>query len=188
MELRTAHNIQSEAVKYSFWFSDLFFFPRQGVKQTHILPFFLLNTTSNSFISLVLMLCLSFCNLFFQCAISLFGAMLFFLMAILPWCVQWKLMSSPSTYWSSVKSLYSLRKLVLLKSPATCRVGIFWRHKTNVMYMSSFFFFPFVTLETVIKHYLLKVTFLCKQFCTVFSSVSLSEADRIHASIPCQRN
>lgn len=79
-----------------------------------------------------------------------------------------------------------MRKLVLLKSPATCRLGIFWKHKTNVMYMSSFS--PFVTLETVKKHYLLKMTLLCKQFYTVFSSVSLSEADRIHTSIPCQRN
>lgn len=65
-------------------------------------------------------------------------------------------------------------------------MGIFWRHKTNIMYMSSFF--PFVTLETVIKHYLLKVTFLHKQFCTVFFSLSLSEADRIHTSIPCQKS
>lgn len=46
----------------------------------------------------------------------------------------------------------------------------------------------FITLETVIKYYLLKVTFLRKQFSTVFSSLSLSEADRVHTSIPCQRN
>lgn len=78
-----------------------------------------------------------------------------------------------------------MRKLVLLKIQP--HVG--WGSSEDIKQMLCICpLSPFVTLETVKKHYLLKMTLLRKQFCTVFSSMSLSEADRICTSIACQRN